>query len=201
MHFCTPSAFPKEAALWSYACLHRKERLKGLRRVTWAFKVVPLGTLSPRLGTNDLALVIPVAATVGCRFIPTRRTVFPVILPTRSSTELEAPPNRSQGRNRWAGGDLIVKMNADCLRHCMKHGNVLAHKCHRKAPGQTEKKPRMNNKAKKWLHTWENADKLLVAGRFATRFARIIRNWNPYCYSASGRFARITQISDSRWSA
>ena len=33
------------------------------------------------------------------------------------------------------------------------------------------------------------------ANRFATR---IIRNWNPYFYSASGRFARITRISDSR---
>ena len=32
----------------------------------------------------------------------------------------------------------------------------------------------------------------------ANQFARIIRNWNPYFYSASGRFARITQISDSR---
>ena len=32
----------------------------------------------------------------------------------------------------------------------------------------------------------------------ANRFARIIRNWNPYFYSASGRFARITRISDSR---
>ena len=35
-------------------------------------------------------------------------------------------------------------------------------------------------------------------GRFATRFARIIRNRNPYFYSVSGRFARITRISDSR---
>ena len=32
----------------------------------------------------------------------------------------------------------------------------------------------------------------------ANRFARIIRNWNPYFYSASGRFARSTRISDSR---
>ena len=32
----------------------------------------------------------------------------------------------------------------------------------------------------------------------ANRFARIIRNWHPYFYSASGRFARITRISDSR---
>ena len=32
----------------------------------------------------------------------------------------------------------------------------------------------------------------------ANRFARIIRNWNPYFYSASGRFARITWFSDSR---
>ena len=32
----------------------------------------------------------------------------------------------------------------------------------------------------------------------ANRFARIIRSWNPYFYSASGRFARITRISDSR---
>ena len=32
----------------------------------------------------------------------------------------------------------------------------------------------------------------------ANRFARIIRNWNPYFYSASSRFARITRISDSR---
>ena len=32
----------------------------------------------------------------------------------------------------------------------------------------------------------------------ANRFARIIRNWNPYFYSESGRFARITRISDSR---
>ena len=32
----------------------------------------------------------------------------------------------------------------------------------------------------------------------ANRFARIIRNWNPYFYSASGQFARITRISDSR---
>ena len=32
----------------------------------------------------------------------------------------------------------------------------------------------------------------------ANRFARIIRNQNPYFYSASGRFARITRISDSR---
>ena len=32
----------------------------------------------------------------------------------------------------------------------------------------------------------------------ANRFARIIRNWNPYFYSASGRFAWITRISDSR---
>ena len=32
----------------------------------------------------------------------------------------------------------------------------------------------------------------------ANRFARIIRNRNPYFYSASGRFARITGISDSR---
>ena len=30
----------------------------------------------------------------------------------------------------------------------------------------------------------------------ANRFAWIIRNWNPYFYSASGRFARITRISD-----
>ena len=30
------------------------------------------------------------------------------------------------------------------------------------------------------------------------RFARIIRNWNPYFYSASGRFVRNTRISDSR---
>ena len=32
----------------------------------------------------------------------------------------------------------------------------------------------------------------------ANRFARIIRNWHPYFSSASGRFARITRISDSR---
>ena len=32
----------------------------------------------------------------------------------------------------------------------------------------------------------------------ANRFARIIRNWNPYFYSVSGRFAWITRISDSR---
>ena len=32
----------------------------------------------------------------------------------------------------------------------------------------------------------------------ANRFARIIRNWHPYFYSASGRFARITRLSDSR---
>ena len=32
----------------------------------------------------------------------------------------------------------------------------------------------------------------------ANRFARIVRNRNPYFYSASGRFARITRISDSR---
>ena len=32
----------------------------------------------------------------------------------------------------------------------------------------------------------------------ANRFARIIRSWNPYFYSASGRFAQITRISDSR---
>ena len=32
----------------------------------------------------------------------------------------------------------------------------------------------------------------------ANRFARIIRNLNPYFYSASGRFGRITRISDSR---
>ena len=32
----------------------------------------------------------------------------------------------------------------------------------------------------------------------ANRFPRIIRNWNPYFYSASGRLARITRISDSR---
>ena len=32
----------------------------------------------------------------------------------------------------------------------------------------------------------------------ANRFARIIRNRNPYFYSASGRFAGITRISDSR---
>ena len=32
----------------------------------------------------------------------------------------------------------------------------------------------------------------------ANRFARIIRNWNAYFYSASGRFARTTRISDSR---
>ena len=32
----------------------------------------------------------------------------------------------------------------------------------------------------------------------ANRFARIICNQNPYFYSASGRFARITRISDSR---
>ena len=32
----------------------------------------------------------------------------------------------------------------------------------------------------------------------ANRFARIIRNCHPYFYSASGRFARITLISDSR---
>ena len=32
----------------------------------------------------------------------------------------------------------------------------------------------------------------------ANRFARIIRNWNPYFYSTSGRFARITRISDIR---
>ena len=32
----------------------------------------------------------------------------------------------------------------------------------------------------------------------ANRFARIIRDCNPGFYSASGRFARITQISDSR---
>ena len=31
----------------------------------------------------------------------------------------------------------------------------------------------------------------------ANRFVRIIRNWNPYFYSASGRFARITRIPDS----
>ena len=31
----------------------------------------------------------------------------------------------------------------------------------------------------------------------ANRFARIIRNRNPYFYSASGRFARITRISDN----
>ena len=35
----------------------------------------------------------------------------------------------------------------------------------------------------------------------ANRFARIIRNWNPYFYSASGRFVRFTRISDSRESA
>ena len=32
----------------------------------------------------------------------------------------------------------------------------------------------------------------------ANRFARIIRNWDPYFYSASGRFARISRSSDSR---
>ena len=32
----------------------------------------------------------------------------------------------------------------------------------------------------------------------ANQFARIIRNWNPCFYSASGRFARLTRISDSR---
>ena len=32
----------------------------------------------------------------------------------------------------------------------------------------------------------------------ANGFARIIRNSNPYFYSASGRFARIIRISDSR---
>ena len=32
----------------------------------------------------------------------------------------------------------------------------------------------------------------------ANRFARIIRNWNLYFYSSSGRFARITRSSDSR---
>ena len=32
----------------------------------------------------------------------------------------------------------------------------------------------------------------------ANRFARIIRNCHPYFYSASGRFARIARISDSR---
>ena len=32
----------------------------------------------------------------------------------------------------------------------------------------------------------------------ANRFARIIRIWNPYFYSVSGRFARIARISDSR---
>ena len=32
----------------------------------------------------------------------------------------------------------------------------------------------------------------------ANRFARIMRNWNPILYSVSGRFARITRISDSR---
>ena len=32
----------------------------------------------------------------------------------------------------------------------------------------------------------------------ANRFVRIIRNWNPYFYSALGRFAWITRISDSR---
>ena len=32
----------------------------------------------------------------------------------------------------------------------------------------------------------------------ANRLERIIRNWNPYFYSASGRFARIIRISDSR---
>ena len=32
----------------------------------------------------------------------------------------------------------------------------------------------------------------------ANRFARIIRSRDPYFYSASGRFAQITRISDSR---
>ena len=32
----------------------------------------------------------------------------------------------------------------------------------------------------------------------ANRFVRIIRNRNPYFYSASGRFAQMTPISDSR---
>ena len=32
----------------------------------------------------------------------------------------------------------------------------------------------------------------------ANRFARIIRSWNPHFYSASGRFAQITRIFDSR---
>ena len=32
----------------------------------------------------------------------------------------------------------------------------------------------------------------------ANQFARIIRNCNPYVYTASARFARITRISDSR---
>ena len=32
----------------------------------------------------------------------------------------------------------------------------------------------------------------------ANRFARVIRNSNPYFHSASGRFARIARISDSR---
>ena len=32
----------------------------------------------------------------------------------------------------------------------------------------------------------------------ANRFARIIRNRNPYFYSASDRFAQMTRISDSR---
>ena len=32
----------------------------------------------------------------------------------------------------------------------------------------------------------------------ANRFAQIIRNWDPYFYGASGRFARIIRISDSR---
>ena len=34
--------------------------------------------------------------------------------------------------------------------------------------------------------------------RESIRFARIIRNWHPYFHSASGRFAWITRISDSR---
>ena len=42
-----------------------------------------------------------------------------------------------------------------------------------------------------------NAFNLVARAIRANRFARIIRNWSPYFYSASGRFARITRISEN----
>ena len=62
-------------------------------------------------------------------------------------------------------------------------------------PGPPKSSEKCSEKATKKRQSTLAARAIRNAIR-ANRFARIIRNWHPYFYRASGRFARITRISD-----